>query len=250
MGSSNTLAKRVWPLDGWYRSARRACIVKGWELSGSVVARYYSNLLQQFGASAQALDERADTKEHLFYDHLFNAAELPPALSVLDIGCGMGNLIEYIQARGCLIDDYLGIDLVERFVEVCRATYGQPFVFQRANFVSDTFRPGRTYDLVVNMGVLVSRVLLYEQYIEHCVRKMISLSNKYVLFNVITGVDASMGNYRSRRRIGHITYIPKSRLFAILDAVSEDLGVRYELHEVNIYPDATDAFVRITVNNP
>jgi SAM-dependent methyltransferase len=224
-------------------------MVKSWEFSGSAVARYYSNLLLQFGASPQALDERADLKEHLFYDHLFDGVALGPSATVLDIGCGMGSLIEYIHERGVQISDYQGIDLVQHFVDVCREKYDRPFVFRRANFVSDSFRPAQPFDLVVNMGVLVSRVLLYEQYIDYSIRKMIRLSSKYVLFNVITAVDNSLGNYKGRRRIGQITHIPKRRLLAILDAATRDLGACYDLHEVKIYPDATDAFVRITVNN-
>jgi SAM-dependent methyltransferase len=249
MRLSNTLSARSLLPEDRYRRALRAYQVRFWELSGVAVARYYGNLLEQFGLSAQALDERSDVKERLFYDHLFNTAVLPPTLSVLDIGCGMGNLVEYIHERGSQIHHYLGIDLLQRFVDECRVKYTTPLSFQRANFISDTFQPPQKYDLVVNMGVLVSRVLLYEQYVEYSIRKMIGLSNKYVLFNLITSVDLSLGNYKGRRRVGQITTIPKHRLFAILDAATHDLDARYELHEVKIYPDATDAFVRITVNN-
>ncbi len=231
----------------WYRGIRRACLVKFWELSGTVVARYYTDLLQQFGTSPQALNERSDLKDHQFYDHLFDGIELPPTLSALDIGCGMGGLIEYLQDRGAQIQDYLGIDLLRRFVELCQAEYGEPFHFRRANFISDSFQPEQRFDVVVSMGVMVSRVLLYEQYIDYCVRKMIALANKYVLFNVITDVDRSQGNYKRSNRIGQITAIPKSKLLAILDAATRDSGACYEVHEVNIYPDATDAFVRITL---
>jgi SAM-dependent methyltransferase len=248
MESSDMMWKRPPFLDGLPRGIRRAGLIKTWELSGAFVARYYGNLLHQFGASPLALDERADVKEQQFYDRLLDGTELPTAVSVLDIGCGMGNLIKYLQGRDVRVHDYLGVDLVPQFVELCRAQYGLPFVFAEANFVSDSFRPDRKFDLVVNMGVLVSRVLLYERYIEYSIRKMIALSSKYVLFNVITDIDGSLGHYAGRKRIGQITFIPKGKLFAILDAAASDLGVRYELHEVNIYPDATDAFVRITMN--
>jgi SAM-dependent methyltransferase len=241
------MPKRPAFLGSWYRSIRRACLVKSWELSGTAVARYYIDLLQQFGASPQALNERSDLKDHQFYDHLFAGVELPPTPSVLDIGSGMGYLIEYLQERGASIQNYLGIDLLPRFVEMCRAQYGEPFQFRRANFISNTFHPEQRFDLVVNMGVMVSRVLLYEHYIDYCVRKMLALSSNYVLFNVITDVDRSQGNYKSSNRIGHITTIPRDKLMAILDAATRDSDARYEVHEVNIYPDATDAFVRITV---
>ena len=231
------------------RGVRRAGLIKTWEWSGAVVARYYGNLLQQFGASPQALNERKDEKDQQFYQHLFDGAALPAAPSILDIGCGMGNLIKYLQSRDVDIQDYVGVDLLPQFVELCRAQYEAPFSFVEANFVSDSFQPDRKFDVVVNMGVLVSRVLLYERYIDYSIRKMIALSRKYVLFNVITDIDGSLGNYAGRKRVGQITFIPKSKLFAILDAATNELGVRYELHEINIYPDATDAFVRITVND-
>jgi SAM-dependent methyltransferase len=247
MRLSDTLSARSLLPEKHYRRARRASQVWAWELSGGAVARYYSDLLAQFGPSAQALDERPEIKERLFYDHLFNTAVLPPSVSVLDIGCGLGNLVEYICGRGATIHHYLGIDLVQRFVDECKVKYALPLTFQRANFISNSFQPVQKYDLVVNMGVLVSRVLLYEQYVEYSIRKMISLSNKYVLFNLITNVDLSLGNYKGHYRIGQITFIPKHRLFAILDSVTREVGARYELHEVKIYPDATDTFVRITV---
>jgi SAM-dependent methyltransferase len=240
MESSNTPQRRPALLGG---------LVKTWELSSTVVARYYGDLLHQFGASPQALDEREDTKDGQFYDHLFDGTVLAPTASVLDVGCGMGNLIEYLHDRGIQIHDYLGIDLVAQFVELCQAKYGAPFNFAQANFVGDTFQPDRKFDVVVSMGVLVSRMPLYERYIEYSIRKMIALSNKYVLFNVITDIDASLGNYAGRTQVGQITFIPKSKLFAILDTATSELGVRYELHEINIYPDATDAFVRIILND-
>ncbi len=57
----------------------------------------------------------------------------------------------------------------------------------------------------------------------------------------------SQGNYASTQRIGQITAIPKHKLLAILDAATRNTGAHYEIHEANIYPDATDAFVRITL---
>jgi SAM-dependent methyltransferase len=248
MEPSNTFSKHP-SLRQLPRDVRRAGLIKTWEWSGAVVARYYGDLLERFGASAQALDEREDEKDQQFYQQLLDGAVLPTAPSILDIGCGMGNLIKYLHSRDVDIQDYVGVDLLPQFVELCRAQYKGPFSFVEANFVSDSFQPDRKFDLVINMGVLVSRVLLYERYIDYSIRKMIALSSKHVLFNVITEIDGSLGNYAGRKRVGQITFIPKSKLFAILDAATNDLGVRYELHEVNIYPDATDAFVRITVND-
>jgi SAM-dependent methyltransferase len=223
-------------------------LIKAWEVSGLLVARYYAQLLRQHGHSPQALAERASDKDLEFYHHLFCGVDLPAQVSVLDIGCGMGDLIDFIQSCNVEVSSYLGIDLVEAFVDICRNEYLPPCRFQQANFVSSSFDPCERFDLVVSMGVLVSRVIDYEDYVAYCVEKMLALSTKHVLFNVITAVDRSFGNYHSTHRIGHITYLPKHRLEQILEWATRDASAEYYIHEVAIYPDATDAFVRITRN--
>src|SRR5262245_50666228 len=80
------------------RTKRRA-MVKVWEISGLLVARYYAQLLRQHGHSPQALAERASDKDFEFYQHLFYGVDLPAEVSVLDIGCGMGDLIDFVQSR-------------------------------------------------------------------------------------------------------------------------------------------------------
>jgi SAM-dependent methyltransferase len=237
------------------QAARDAWLTTAWNISGKLVARYYKRLLRQHGHTPLALAERADDKDLGFFQHLFHDVELPERLSVLDIGCGMGDLIDFLQLRGAPIESYLGIDLVGSFIDLCRLEYLPPCEFRKANFISRSFAPAGRYNLVVNMGVLVSRVLNYEAYVEHCIEKMIALSSKYVLFNVITSVDTSLGNYQNVHRLGQITYLPQSRLVAILDRVTshpslgwDSVRVDYTIHELNIYPDATDAFVRITID--
>jgi len=234
------------PLCRSLRTSKYRALVKAWEISGLLVARYYARLLRQHGHSPQALAERASHKDLEFYQHLFGGVDPSAPVSVLDIGCGMGDLIDYMQSNNVTIKSYLGIDLVEAFVEICRNEYLPPCRFERANFVSTSFAPHGQFDLVLSMGVLVSRVIRYEHYVAYCIEKMLALSAKHVLFNVITEVDPSFGNYVSTHRIGHITYLPKHRLEQILAQATRDIAAEYYIHEVCIYPDATDAFVRIS----
>ncbi|MBK9714736.1 MAG: class I SAM-dependent methyltransferase [Kouleothrix sp.] len=229
------------------KSARRAGLIKAWQLSGLAVTRYYRRLLQQHGKSSQALAERADDKDREFYGHLFRGAALPQRLSVLDIGCGMGDLVDYLQSFPVAIDSYLGIDLVDTFVDICRSEYLEPCRFQRANFISPSFAPREKFNLVVNMGVMVSRVLRYEEYVEYSIEKMLSLATGHILFNVITEVDGSLGNYGHADRVGNVTCLPRPRLEAILARTTRRAHAEYHIHEVRIYPDAADAFVRITL---
>jgi 2-polyprenyl-3-methyl-5-hydroxy-6-metoxy-1,4-benzoquinol methylase len=236
------------PRPGVLQTARDAWLITAWDISGMLVTRYYERLLQQHGRTPQALAERAENKDLEFYKHLFHGIELPDQLSVLDVGCGMGDLIDFLQLREASIGSYLGIDLVGSFIDLCRLEYLPPCEFRKANFISRSFAPAERFNLVVNMGVLVSRVVSYEAYVEHCIAKMIALSSKYVLFNLITSVDTSLGNYQNAHRLGQITYLPKPRLVEILKRITSRVRAEFTIHELQIYPDATDAFVRITID--
>jgi 2-polyprenyl-3-methyl-5-hydroxy-6-metoxy-1,4-benzoquinol methylase len=236
------------PRLGLLQAARNAWLITAWDISGMLVSRYYERLLRQHGRTPQALAERDDDKDLEFYQHLFHGIELPEHLSVLDIGCGMGDLIDFLQLRHTSIQSYLGIDLVGPFIELCQQEYLPPCEFRKANFISRSFAPTQRFNLVVNMGVLVSRVLSYEAYVEHSITKMIALSSKYVLFNVITHVDTSLGNYQKAHRLGQITCLPKQTLVEILTRATSGTRARFAIRELQIYPDATDAFVQITLD--
>jgi len=248
MHTTERVPKTALPRPGVLQAAKDAWFITAWDISGLLVARYYERLLRQHGRTPQALAERAEAKDLEFYQHLFHGIELPDQLSVLDIGCGMGDLIDFLQLREAAIESYLGIDLVGPFIDLCRHEYLPPCEFRKANFVSRSFAPAERFNLVVNMGVLVSRVLNYEAYVEHCIAKMIALSSKYVLFNVITNVDPSLGNYQNAHRLGEITCLPRPRLVEMLNRVTSRTRADFAIHELQIYPDATDAFVRITID--
>lgn len=223
--------------------AHRALLLPMWAYSGARVTKYYTGLLKAHGFTPQALAERDDDKDNDFYQHLLGAAELAPRASVLDVGCGMGDLITFLGARGVTPGAYLGLDLVPGFVERCRATYPAPYRFECANFITRRFARHERYDLVVSMGVMVSRVISYEAYVAACVEKMLRLANKYVAFNLITEVDRSQGNFQQADQVGAITFLPRPQLERILERAARAHGAEYAIEERRIYNDASDAFV-------
>jgi SAM-dependent methyltransferase len=72
-----------------------------------------------------------------------------PGLSVLDYGCGLGYLYEFLEKRGLSVR-YTGLDILPEFVEACQGKYGDRASFQ----LIDVDQPivGR-FDLVFASGV-------------------------------------------------------------------------------------------------
>src|SRR3954462_15324612 len=120
MHTTDRVPKTPSPRLGLLQATKEAYYTTAWDISGILVTRYYERLLRQHGRTPQALAERADDKDLEFYQHLFHTIELLDQLSVLDMGCGMGDMIDFLQLRQASITSYLGIDLVGPFIEQCR----------------------------------------------------------------------------------------------------------------------------------
>lgn len=108
---------------------------------------------------------------------------VPPEepFSVLDVGCGLGELVGYLRRRG---DDcrYLGIDLLPEMVEEARRRHpGERFE------IVDLLHqdpPGAPFDFVLASGLLSVKVSDHERYVHRLIERMLSLARCGVAFNV------------------------------------------------------------------
>jgi hypothetical protein len=162
----------------------------------------------------------------------------------------MGGMIDYLKDRGIEISEFLGIDLIREFIETSKYKHrniNKRFEFLRGNFIMEKFQPKKKYDLVVCLGMLVTRTRNYEEYMEYMVSKAVTLSQDYVLFNVITEISSGSQNYPRQGDTGGTTSIKEQDLVKILDRIKVGTKMEYKILKENIYPDATDAFVQIKV---
>ena len=210
-----------------------------------ISSRYLEKISGEGLNSAKSLGQRTNQKDFLFHEHLFQTIELSLPSSFLDIGCGKADLLAFLnQAHpNCTIQRYLGIDIVPEFLQFSRKAY-PTFEFQLANFISEQFTPDQRFDIVLALGVLVSRVRHYQDYIQAFVEKMIRFSSRAVLFNLITEIDPESSNYRRHSEIGRSTYLPLNELERILASLKCS---RYQISQERLFPDATDTFVQIFV---
>ena len=126
---------------------------------------------------------------------------------------------------------------------VAQSNYPQ-YEFKIQNFVSKEFLPEESFEIVVANGVLISRVRNYRDYIEYFVKKMLTCSSRHILFNLIGEVDSNSENYISNREIGRSTTFPKQDIESILKKLD---NISYSIAEQQIFPDATDMFIRIDI---
>ena len=215
-----------------------------WSQDGMIICSRYQNKIIEDGInSAKSLGERNSKKDFQFYSKLFDGIPIRRTISILDIGCGKAELLPFLKNSypEVKISRYLGLDLVQEFLDVAQYNYPE-YDFQLENFISDCFKPKQTFTIVVALGVLVSRVQNYPDFVEYFIEKMIRCSSDNIVFNLISEVDFSSENYLNYEQVGHSTFFPRKALESILDKIE---NISYRIVEERIFPDATDMFVHI-----
>ncbi|MBI4093733.1 class I SAM-dependent methyltransferase [Candidatus Kaiserbacteria bacterium] len=96
----------------------------------------------------QSLVGSRAARDRIFRTHL----PLSERCRLLDIGCGSGELLEYLPAHV----DYTGVDVNPRYIELARKKYGSHARFELidVNNIERLALPKSSFDVVVLCGVL------------------------------------------------------------------------------------------------
>ena len=110
------------------------------------------------------------------------------SVSVLDIGSGLGHTYDYLQQSGRSGDTYTGIDLSQKFVDICIEKYpGIEFI---CGSVNDETLDIPAHDYSILSGLFTSRGdASHEEYWEFCKATIASaarLSQRGFVFNATT----------------------------------------------------------------
>lgn len=86
-------------------------------------ARYYSDKVRQFGATARGVDWSSGESQMRRFEELLRLAAERGAASVNDYGCGYGALVDYLRQHGRRWR-YTGFDISESMIAHAVATHG------------------------------------------------------------------------------------------------------------------------------
>jgi SAM-dependent methyltransferase len=87
------------------------------------VARYYSEKVERFGATAAGVDWNSAGSQRLRFDQLLVLDEAPTGRSINDYGCGYGELLTYLGETG-RDWTYAGFDIADAMIERARVLHG------------------------------------------------------------------------------------------------------------------------------
>lgn len=117
---------------------------------GSETSRFYEEHIRRFGYSYRALGFGRRASQEKRFEAALGMGSLH-GKRLLDVGCGFGDLLAWLNARG-IEPDYTGIDICKPMIERCRrrfASTGARFMVGDAL----TFVPADPYDYIVASGI-------------------------------------------------------------------------------------------------
>ena len=103
--------------------------------------------------------------------------------SLLDVGCGLGNLLTYLDKRGVCFD-YTGVDILERMIRQAtrRCTSG---TFIRGDVFTENIFRDNSFDAVFASGIFNLNLGNNETFFPDAVKKLYGIAREYLAFNLL-----------------------------------------------------------------
>ena len=117
-------------------------------------SRFYEGRVRRFGYGYRALGYGGRPSQSKRFGALAALGGFDGA-SVLDVGCGFGDLLGWLRARGAR-PRYTGLDVAPSMIERCRKRFDEGGADGSARFVVGdalTWQPDGEYDYVIACGI-------------------------------------------------------------------------------------------------
>lgn len=159
------------------------------------IVKHYEECFMQYGDCCKGVDWPNEIDALKRYKVMMEIIEFDKShvvtgerVSVLDFGCGLGHLYDYISENSYDFD-YTGADISELFVKSCRKKYPQG-KFICIDILNGEGGSEKQYDYILVNGVFTEkRELTFEemfQYVKKMISRLYSMCKYGVAFNVMS----------------------------------------------------------------
>lgn len=146
------------------------------------VVQHYSDLLKKHGDDPRAVQLADRMTQRRRFRVLTEPLESMHGSSVMDVGCGLAHLAEFLAENG-LDGEYTGIDINQDFVDVCRAKFPETR-FECLDISRTT--PGWESDLVVCNGMFNNPCTDPKAFVRCSLRNMYAVTRRVMSFNLMS----------------------------------------------------------------
>lgn len=200
-----------------------------------LIIERYNERLTSLGETAQALGWRDSAQQKLRFRLLAEIAPLTGA-SIFDIGCGFGDLLEYMTEAGAQEVSYTGTDLNPALVEVARKKH--PSGLFHATTDLSQFADG-SQDYVFLSGLFNFKIEDNTGFMQDTLRESFRIARRGVSFNLL-------GSYVDFKE-DHLFYHDEKEVFHFAKTLTRFVTLRadYPLYEFTVYLHKEEAVRRV-----
>lgn len=156
------------------------------------IIKHYENCLDRYGDSHQGVDWPKANDVGVRYDVMLELISFHPTKSdtaqLLDFGCGAAHLLEHIKRNGIENIDYSGLDLSEKFINLCTNKFPGTRFYCLDILEKNVVLP--QFDYIVMNGVFTEkRDLSFDEmwdYVKRMLVKVFAFAKKGIAFNAMS----------------------------------------------------------------
>lgn len=148
---------------------------------------YYQSKLAEHGPGARGMDWKDESTQRLRFEVISRYIDYSRAPSILDVGCGAGEFLQFCRGQGRQIQ-YTGIDICPEMVAACRARFGEESA--QVGTTSDLISQNRNFDYVIASGTFNAKLDVTEHewrgYFHDNIVAMFELCSVAAIVNMMT----------------------------------------------------------------
>ena len=149
--------------------------------------------------------------------------------SVLDVGCGLGNLYDYLKKQDYNFK-YTGVDILPEMIFRAKEKNPQAEFFS-ANIFEDDLFGDRKFDVIYASGIFNIELGNNDDFLRNALQRFVSLSNKFVVFNLLHARSATKepGYYYQTPDTVQKLFPPVKKILFIDDYLDNDFSTILEV---------------------
>lgn len=149
------------------------------------IASFYNEKCKELGDDIGSVGWKDKKSQFLRFEMLFRELSVK-GKRILDLGCGFGDLVEYLDKKADGSFSYIGVDISKAHLEIARQKHTRNNVeFREGDIFGLSFEESEI-DIVVESGMLNYKHSNNMEYTEKVLRESYRIAREAVSFNFLT----------------------------------------------------------------
>ncbi len=147
-----------------------------------IIKSYYEPNINKNLPDHQVLGWESKQAHNMRFEVLADNVDIE-GKSILDVGCGLGNLYGFLKNKGYTFR-YVGVDILEAMVERARCKF-KDVDFRCLDIFKGNALEGETFDIVYASGIFNLNMGNNIPFLKQALQKFYELSSEFIAFNLL-----------------------------------------------------------------